>query len=366
MPTADELLGTETVALLHSGLARASGGELPALRRAAATLDGLGLGDRSRALRDALLTDLPADYPALDAVVRRALADPDFGGWLVWPLSEAVAERAVRPPDARHLAAGLELLTELTGRLTAEYALRTFLTADRDATLAVVRTWTAHGDEHVRRLASEGTRPLLPWARRVPGLQQRPELTVPLLDALYRDASEYVRRSVANHLNDISRAHPELAVATAARWLADPDAETPRVVRHGLRTLVKRGDAAALALLGFAPVAGLRVTGPELGASSVAVGGELPFTVTVANTGTREARLAIDYVVHHRRANGTSSEKVFKLTTRTLAPGGELTLDRRHSFRPITTRRYHPGEHAVEIQINGSRSGLSTFQLTAG
>ncbi|MDK1472763.1 HEAT repeat domain-containing protein [Streptomyces sp. 549] len=365
MPTADELLGTAEVERLRAALAEASGAELPALRQAAAALHGLGLGDRARALRDALLTDLPADYPALDAVVRRALKDPEFGGWLVWPLSEAVADRATAPPR-QHLGAGLRLTAELTGRLTCEYALRTFLTADLHTTLAAAREWTTHPDEHVRRLASEGTRPLLPWARRVPGLQQRPELVLPLLDALHRDPSEYVRRSVANHLNDISRAHPELAVATAARWLEHPDPHTPKVVRHALRTLVKRGDAAALALLGFVPAAGLRVTGPVLGARSVAVGEMLPFTVTVANDGDREVRLAVDYVVHHRKADGSSSEKVFKLTTRTLAAGAELVLERRHSFRPITTRRYHPGEHAMEVQINGSRSGLTTFQLHVG
>ena len=132
-----------------------------------------------------------------------------------------------------------------------EFAIRRFLAADLDRALAKILPWTGSGDEHVRRLASEGTRPFLPWAVRVAALTSSPEKTVPILDALRTDPSEYVRRSVANHLNDLSRHNPGLVVQTAARWLERPDTNTAWVVRHGLRTLVKRADPGALALMGF-------------------------------------------------------------------------------------------------------------------
>ncbi len=132
--------------------------------------------------------------------------------------------------------------------MTGGFAIRRLLAADLDRALAVVRTWTAHPDEHVRRLASEGTRPYLPWAVRVPALRARPAATIPLLDALYRDPHEYVRRSVANHLNDLARHAPDAVLETAAGWLAEPDANTAWVVRHGLRTLVKKANPGALAL----------------------------------------------------------------------------------------------------------------------
>ena len=217
----------------------------------------------------------------------------------------------------------------------------------------------------MRRLASEGTRPYLPWSVRVPGIVAAPGVTVPVLDALYRDPSEYVRRSVANHLNDLSRDDPALVVATAARWLGDPDENTARVVRHGLRTLIKRGDAGALALLGFAAEPGsVEVVGLTLDRDAVPVGGVVEFRATVRNTGAAAARLAIDYVVHHRKANGGRTPKIFKLTTVTLQPGETLEVRREHSFRPVTTRRYHPGPHAIALQVNGVATEPAEFELT--
>ncbi|MEU6911797.1 DNA alkylation repair protein [Streptomyces olindensis] len=256
----------------------------------------------------------------------------------------------------------MALLADLTGRLTSEFALRTLLRHDLDRALGVVSGWTGSADAHVRRLASEGTRPYLPWAVRVPDLMARPGATVPLLDALYRDESDYVRRSVANHLNDLSRDHPDLVIGTARRWLDDPDRATERLVRHGLRTLVKRGHPGALELLGFAEAA-VEVDGPHLDHHTVPFGGTVRFTASIRNTGDTEARLAIDYIVHHRKANGGQSGKTFKLTTRTLAPGEQVQVAREHSFRPVTTRRYHPGTHSISLQINGVESARADFEL---
>jgi hypothetical protein len=196
----------------------------------------------------------------------------------------------------------------------------------------------------------------------VPAILDDPQSTVPILDALHRDPSPYVRRSVANHLNDISLSDPALAVDVSTRWLTT---ETLPLVRHALRTLVKAADPGALALLGFPPPAGLTVVGPALGARVVRVGDELPFEFTLRNDGGDEVRLAVDYVVHHRKANGSLSAKVFKLTTRTLAAGESVTISRRHSFRPISTRVYHDGEHALELQVNGRTFGRTSFQLRA-
>ncbi|WNV88517.1 DNA alkylation repair protein [Umezawaea sp. Da 62-37] len=362
MPTADELLNAAAV----TGLARCLAVPTPSVLAAASALDGLGLRERSDLVRDALLTDLPAGFPAFEAVVREALPDSGFTGWMIWPVTEAATSRALEDGGGGAFDRALALLAELTPRLTSEFGIRRLLEADLGRALPIVLTWTAHPDEHVRRLASEGTRPLLPWAKRVRAIFDDPAAAVPVLDALHRDPSEYVRRSVANHLNDISRRDPALAAGVAARWLrADPDGPTLRLVRHGLRTLVKQGHPDALALLGFVPVDGLVVDGPELTVDTVAVGGELGFSYTVENTGGAPAKLAIDYVIHHRKANGSTTAKVFKLTTKTLTPGERLTVTRTHSFRPITTRVYHSGEHAIELQVNGTTFGRSPFALVA-
>jgi 3-methyladenine DNA glycosylase AlkC len=364
MPTADELIGTTTVTHLVRVLrSRSPRNRWSTVAASGATLTGLALGQRAQAIRDALLADLPETYRPSAAILRDALADPSFTGWMIWPVTEAVAVRALASPEAGDFEAGLGLLAELTGRLTGEFALRSFLNADLDRTLATVLGWTGHPDEHVRRLASEGTRPRLPWAKGVPELTRRPGATVAILDALYRDDVEYVRRSVANHLNDLSRLDPDLAVATAARWLEQPEPSTARLVRHAMRTLVKAADPGAMALLGFPPPVDVSVTGPHLTRTAVPLGGELAFEVVVGNDGDRDANLVIDYVVHFRKANGSRAPKVFKLTNRVLAPGERLTLARRHSFRPITTRRYHPGPHAIEVQVNGVRSGMAEFDL---
>ncbi|WP_232666315.1 DNA alkylation repair protein [Pseudonocardia sp. TRM90224] len=367
MPFADELVGRGTIEALASCLHAADPGRRwDGVAASAAALSPLALGARVRLAADALVADCGEGFAAVAAVVRAALPDPSFTGWMIWPVTEAVATAAVveaAADDGPAFDDGLALLAELTPRLTAEFALRTFLNADLDRTLAVVEKWVAHPDEHVRRLASEGTRTRLPWARQVPELNRRPDATLPILEALYADPAEYVRRSVANHLNDLSRLDPALAVAVADGWLARPAESTPRVVRHAMRTLVKKADPGALALLGFPPAPDVAVGAPQLVAGVVALGDELEFSVELVNNGAAEARLVVDYVVHYRKAAGSLAPKVFKLTSRTLAPGERVVLAKRHSFRPVTTRRHYPGEHAVEVQVNGARSGRVTFDV---
>jgi 3-methyladenine DNA glycosylase AlkC len=361
MPTAEELLGRPQAEKLSRALEGIAPRELP---RAARSLEGLALRERADLLRDALLADVPGGYGELAAVVRRAASSPDFSGWLIWPVTGAVAQRAVEAGTPEAFDDAMALLAELTGRLSAEFALRTLLRHDLDRALDSVSGWVRSPDEHVRRLASEGTRPYLPWAVRVPEILARPGVTIPVLDALHRDGSEYVRRSVANHLNDLSRDQPDLVVEAARRWMEDPAPTTPALERHGLRTLVKRGHPGALGLLGFTPAA-VDVDGPFVAEPRVPWGGEVRFTATVHNPGPEPVRLAIDYVVHHQRANGALTAKVFKLVTRELAPAETLAIDRAHSFRALTTRRYYPGAHALALQVNGVITPLTGFELLA-
>jgi 3-methyladenine DNA glycosylase AlkC len=357
----NELINPGVVSSLGGILAAASPGTAwPHLARTGGQLDGLSLRQRTDLLSGALLADLPQDYPTAAAAFRRALAGPDFTGWMIWPVSETAVTLALAAPAAAAFADCLALLADLTPRLTGEFAIRRLLAADLDRALDVIRAWTSHPDWHVRRLASEGTRPYLPWAIRVPDLAGRPAATLPVLDALYRDPVEDVRRSVANHLNDLARHAPELAVATASGWLAAPDANTPKVVRHGLRTLVKKAHPGALALLGFAP-ARLAVTPPRLDRTAVELPGELGFEFEITNNGGGDAHLAVDYVVHFMKANGTLTEKVFKLGTPVLGAGESRKFSKRHAFRQMTTRVHHPGDHALELQINGVRYPAERF-----
>ncbi len=365
MPTADELLSADEALALARDMQRAAPDrDWESISRTAAAFPDLGLRDRVTLVRDALLQALPASYRQADQLIRAALSESAFAGWRIWPVSEAVAVLATASSEPADLHDGLELTAALTSRLTCEFALRIFLNADLDATLAAALGWTGSADEHVRRLASEGTRPLLPWAARVPAILQNPAVPLSILDALRRDSSETVRRSVANHLNDISRLDPGLAVATVEGWLQDPDEHTAKLVRHALRTLIKQGHPGALATMGFGSSAAITVEGPRLAAPQVAIGESLSFEATLSNDSATPVKVAVDYVIHFRKANGTQAAKVFKLTTRTLAAGEKLALTRSHSLRLITTRRYHEGGHALEVQVNGRRHGKVPFELT--
>jgi 3-methyladenine DNA glycosylase AlkC len=364
MGTMNELLDLTAVRALTGRLAAVSPGTRWEALGAISTpeLEPLSLRARSDLVSAALIADLPSGYARSAAVIRAALDDPGFRGWAMWPVTETVTTLALASGDDAHFDDALALLALLTPRLTSEFAIRRLLAHDLDRALAIVGDFTAHPDEHVRRLASEGTRSYLPWAIRVPALIARPATTVPILDALYRDDSDYVRRSVANHLNDLSRDGADLVVATAARWTGAPSATTPALVRHALRTLVKRGDAAALALLGFESGA-LTVSPIELDAALVVAPGSLGFGFAVTNDADTAARVAVDYVVDYRKANGSLSAKVFKLAVRSLRPGETARFARRHAFRELTTRVHHGGVHAIEVQVNGRRSGRTEFTL---
>ncbi|WP_309108679.1 DNA alkylation repair protein [Arthrobacter sp.] len=372
MGAMNELINQAAVDSLRGTLISATPGRSwPELTAAGATLDGLSLRERADHISQALLADFghPADstlageiYTTAALTFRRALQDPGFSGWAVWPVTETAVTLALDSGDAAHFDDCLVLLAELTPRLTAEFAIRRLLAANLPRSLTAVQSWALHPDEHVRRLASEGTRPYLPWAVRVSAIIDRPEATVPILDVLYRDPHEYVRRSVANHLNDLARHAPDLVIAAAARWLANPDRNTVSVVRHGLRTLIKKGHPQALALQGFAP-ADLSVSAPQLDRADVVLPSDLAFAFEISNTGAEPARLAVDYVVHYRKANGSRSPKVFKLATVTLVPGETKSFSKRHAFRQMTTRVHHPGKHSLELQVNGIRYHTVDFVL---
>jgi 3-methyladenine DNA glycosylase AlkC len=325
-------------------------------------LEALSLRERTDLVSAALVEALPADYPTAAAIVRGLLADPAFRGWGVWPVGETVTTLALADGSTGAFDDALALMAELTPRLTSEFPIRRLLEADLGGALPIILTWTRHPDEHVRRLASEGTRAYLPWAIRVRALLADPAATVPIIDALYRDPSDYVRRSVANHLNDLSRHAPDVVVATAARWLADPASSTSAVLRRGLRTLIKKGHPAALALLGFAAVE-VMVAAPELDKSVVELPCELGFSFTVTNGGTVATDVAVDYLVHYVKSDRRLAAKVFKLATRHLSPGETASFAKRHAFRQMTTRVHYPGTHAIEVQVNGQRYGRTEFEV---
>ncbi|MUK00631.1 hypothetical protein GM708_01010 [Vibrio cholerae] len=339
--------------------------DFTALTKAERAIAGVRLRGRVDIVRDALLHDVPAGFPAAESMMLDALLLPEFTGWMIWPTTEFVTARAVQGGSTADFDAAMSLLAQLTVRLTGEFAVRDLLNARPQRALAIMRTWTGHENEHVRRLATEGSRAFLPWAKRVPWLITHPAGTRTIIDSTYRDPAEYVRRSVANHLNDLSRVDPALVTEIGRGWEAEPDANTPWVLRHGLRTLIKKADTEALRLLGYTG-SGLRVDRPHLSSSTITQGGTLGFSAVVSNEGATDAAVAIDYSIGFVRANGAVDPKTFKLASQRLAPGESVVVTKTHSFRPITTRTYYPGRHFVTVQANGTLSPQAAFTLESG
>lgn len=337
-------------------------------------LEALELKQRVVHIRTALQATLPGRFEQAADLIEAALTPlstsstpwdlkssaSGISGWAIWPLTDYVAAVGLDHPQR-----ALQALHALTQRSTSEFALRPFLQRHPELTLQTLARWAHDDSEHVRRLVSEGTRPRLPWGLRLQAFVVDPSPCLPLLDVLYSDPSEYVRRSVANHLNDISKDHADLAVTIGRSWLADGTDNTRRLVRHALRSLVKDGHAGALELLGFVDNEHIRSSALTLECSSIAAGGSLRFRAEICNDGSENVLLCIDYAIHHRKANGSLTPKVFKLTTARLAPGARLQLDKQHSFRLITTRRYYAGEHGIELLVNGRSMGHAVFELGA-
>jgi 3-methyladenine DNA glycosylase AlkC len=328
-------------------------------------LDPLELKQRMRFIADRIESCLPENPRLLFPVLTAALAsgEPDthgLRGFLVWPLTEIVARRGLG-----HFDESMAALCEMTKRFTAEFAIRPYLRQHRERTLKQLHIWCRHPDEHVRRLVSEGSRPLLPWGGNLTELLAPPHPTLVLLEKLRRDPSAYVRLSVANHLNDFSKHHPSLVIATLSRW-RDADPDDPRLeklARHACRTLLKAGNAAALEFHGYGAAKSLALEVSELAETQVTVGGSLGYRMIIRNVSKRPLKVMCDYAIHHRKANGSLTPKVFKGRVRELAPGEVWEITGRHSFKPVTTRVYHPGIHRFEPHINGKAFPAREFML---
>ena len=363
MGTMDELITPKVVRALTDSLMAASSSLEPSqLRKAEGAILEKKLRQRVDLVRDALLADVRGDFAGMQHVITQGLKQKRFAGWMIWPVTEAVSARALASGSVHDFDAGMDLLAQLTPRLSSEFAVRDLLNARPERALAKMTEWAADDDEHVRRLATEGSRAYLPWARKVAWLIENPRATRAILDTTYRDSSEYVRRSTANHLNDLSRVDASVVTDIATGWAVAPDANTPWVTRHGLRTLLKRADPTALSLVGFTG-SELDVTKPELAEDTVAWGGSIRFTARVTNRGPTEALVAIDYLMGFVRASGTISQKAFKLAVRRIPAGETIEISKAHSFRSITTRSYYPGGHSVTVQANGVVSEPVYFVL---
>ncbi len=324
------------------------------------------LKQRIEHIQNSLKVYLPDNFPKAIEILLRSLpaecdpnkTDDDFGDFIFSPYSEYVAKYGC---TKKYLSLSFAALEEITKRFSVEWAIRPFLEKFPDETIIQIQKWTHHTHYHVRRLASEGIRPHLPWGKKI----DIPFSTIiAVLNNLYDDNTRFVTRSVANTLNDISKKKPDIVLTSLQKWkTAEKQSSTEMdfIIKHATRTLVKKGHHQTLIFLGFSPNPKVVTTQLKLKNSSVLVGESLQFSFSV--TAEQDENLIIDYSLSFPDASGKPHPKVFKIKNVFLHKGEKIHIEKKHPLRIMTTKKLYPGEYLLKIIINGKISCEEKFTL---
>ncbi|ASA23219.1 DNA alkylation repair protein [Paenibacillus donghaensis] len=327
------------------------------------TWDALELKGRMRRITESLGRHLQLPYEEAVTVLT-AIADQCVGfPYLFFPDFIEVYGQ-----EEEHWELSMRALELFTGKSSAEFAVRPFLLREPERMMAQMTIWAQHESEHVRRLASEGCRSRLPWGQALPMFKRDPSPVLPLLELLKADPSLYVRKSVANNLNDIAKDHPDVVLQLARRWKGH-DPHTDWIVRHGCRTLIRKADPGVMALFGYAEEeeAAPLITDAslmlDLAVLPIGAQGELHYRLRVREG--EPARLRIEYGIDFVKASGRASRKLFLLSDKTVPGGSQLGGRRTHRWADLTTRRHYPGTHRISLLVNGREAAFAVLELEA-
>jgi 3-methyladenine DNA glycosylase AlkC len=326
-----------------------------AVAKVQAQVEALELKGRVALIAEALRDGLPSHYPEALSILLQVVGPELAGdggmfdeGWWLMPIGYFVEVYGVED-----WGPSLEAIYIITQRYTGEFAIRPYLERYPEETLSRLHQWTQDPSAHVRRLVSEGTRTRLPWGKRLGQFVRDPEPVIALLEKLKDDPSPYVRKSIANNLNDIAKDHPQRVLALLAEWQTGAGERRQWIVKHALRTLVKQGHPQALALLGYSDAVP-EVERFEIVPHRVREGESVTLLLGLRNPTDESLPAIVDYRVQYPTASGRGSAKVFKWTICTLGPGETITFSKKHAVRSTTTRTLHPGLHVAAVQVNGA------------
>lgn len=319
------------------------------------------LKDRMRHTAKAMHCFMPEDFNdtvvVLDSIIthlRDASIGEDSLAYMFLP--DYIETYGIDDYDAAVIA--LENTTQFT---SCEFAVRPFLLKYPEKMIEQMKAWSLHENHKVRRLASEGSRPRLPWAMAIPYLKKDPAPVLPLLENLKNDPSEYVRRSVANSINDIAKDHPSIVIGLAKQWKGN-NKETDAIIKHGCRTLLKQAHPEVLQLYGLDSthmvISDFNVLTPN-----VKMGDSVEFTFSIENKDSKPQTVRLEYGLYYKKSKGHLARKVFKISERIFQPGEKNTIVRKQSFKPITTRVFYAGDHQLSLIINGEEKEISGFEL---
>jgi 3-methyladenine DNA glycosylase AlkC len=259
-----------------------------------------------------------------------------------------------------HPTLALDAMGRITIQSSCEFAIRPYLIRYQDVVMARLQQWSQHDHASVRRLSSEGCRPRLPWGMAIPAFKKDPSPVLPILHTLRTDPSEYVRKSVANNLNDIAKDNPHIVLQLAGQWLGQHP-HTDWIVKHGSRTLLKKGNTEILALFGLSDNTSVAVTDLLLKTNTIRVGEYLDFSFSLANSTQVAVPVRLEYAITYAKAGGKSSRKVFKISEKSIAAGSRIAMSSRQSFADMTTRKHYEGAHKLELLVNGATKADALF-----
>lgn len=324
--------------------------------------DDLELKERMRRISECLRKFLPDSYiDALEIILQscRQLIE-ERGEKMVFAYG-FIAD-FVEQYGLQHIKESLKAIEQITQLTSCEFAVRPFLKEHPEVMYPQMQAWADHRSPLVRRLSTEGFRPRLPWGMGIPVLKIDPSPMLPILEKLKNDPAETVRRSVANHLNDISKDHPSLVVGIANRWFGD-NKNTDWVVRHACRGLLKAGHPKVLSMFGFDPNPKDIIISNFVCDAEVNVGNVLYFSFTVINKGTSPFKTRLEYVINFITSTGKRSRKIFFIRELNISPGASHSYTRKQRFKDLTTRKHYPGKHTISLVINGKEMELKHFYV---
>lgn len=313
-------------------------------------------------IRDAMMAELPQDYLKALAILIKSAEQGKLKGFELWPYTEFIQQHGLD-----HVDESMDALYFLTSKFTAEFAVRPFLIAHPKKTFAKLKKWTSDSDEHIRRWTSEGSRPRLPWGAKLHASIDDPSAGLEILEKLKFDEALYVRKSIANHLNDIAKDHPDLVIETLKAWqkkvTAKDKAKLEWIQKQALRTLIKQGYPKALDLMGFGDKAEIKLGELKLNKKKFTEKDVLTFELEMTSKSSKPQTLAVDYIIHYQKAGGKLSPKVFKLKVLELNPKESFLIKKNHSLKAVTTRKHYAGLHKLEIQVNGQVLASADWHL---
>lgn len=328
------------------------------LKDVTSNLEELSLNQRMRKASETMHLYLPSDYKKTVAILKDTIPTVQRGYVsLLFP-------DYVGLHGKKDIKTSLDALKYFTTFGSSEFAIREFLKLDFDKTLSEMKKWAKDKDHHVRRLASEGSRPRLPWSFKLDEPIKNPYATKEILEALKEDEELYVRKSVANHLNDISKDNSDAMLAIIKNW-GTSNKHTAWIIKHASRSLIKKGNQQVLSVFNFEKNPKVLVSQLILSKKKIKLGEKLKFSFELESNKNKEQNLVVDYAIHYKKLSGELAPKVFKLKEVKLQKNEKLNISKEQLFKDFTTRKHNAGVHKIEVLINGESYGIEQFELLA-